>query len=374
MTTDKPSEPSVEGLMALVAQYGVACAFNHPDDAIQALSIVRAYASRLAAQPAQPDANFHLAASDAGRTDGSEGRDAARYRLLRNCRGQAHDPFVVQDMDTDEVLWGDDLDSAIDDAANQDATFTPEELRQLNTEVYPGELVEIDWHDPDLCGPAEGWHNNPRADFLHDALAEIAETKSLTATPAQFYQYLQRLACKALTADARAEPADSLAAPSACTAPAQEPGTNGIESASVSLPAQPQGESLANMVSRITPENRHGLAFEDVAQPHGEPVAEFDDPRVQLVHAILCDDNDYPPTEPLKQQHWEGWVARRIVDRLFTAPQQSDRALLEQALTVLRSDPCRMKDGDGEDEVSARRESIIAALRARLEQGEKING
>jgi hypothetical protein len=67
---------------------------------------------------------------------------------------------------------------------------------------------DTDWHDPTLRGPSEGWHNNPRADFLREALVQIAECKSLTATSAQFAAHLQRLACKALTADARAEPAD----------------------------------------------------------------------------------------------------------------------------------------------------------------------
>ena len=67
---------------------------------------------------------------------------------------------------------------------------------------------DTDWHDPTLRGPSEGWHNNPRADFLREALVQIAECKSLTATSAQFSAHLQRLACKALTADARAEPSD----------------------------------------------------------------------------------------------------------------------------------------------------------------------
>jgi hypothetical protein len=68
--------------------------------------------------------------------------------------------------------------------------------------------LERDWHDLALRGPSEGWHNNPRADFLREALVEIAESKSLTATSTQFAAYLQRLACKVLTADARAEPDD----------------------------------------------------------------------------------------------------------------------------------------------------------------------
>jgi hypothetical protein len=70
-----------------------------------------------------------------------------------------------------------------------------------------------DWQDPNLRGPSEGWHNNSRADFLREALVQIAECKSLTATSAQFAAHLQRLACKALTADARAEPPASPSQP-----------------------------------------------------------------------------------------------------------------------------------------------------------------
>ena len=56
--------------------------------------------------------------------------------------------------------------------------------------------------------PAEpvAWHN-PRADALRAALVEIADTKNLTATSAQFARWLQRRAAEALTDDAMAEPA-----------------------------------------------------------------------------------------------------------------------------------------------------------------------
>jgi FKBP-type peptidyl-prolyl cis-trans isomerase (trigger factor) len=40
---------------------------------------------------------------------------------------------------------------------------------------------------------------------LRDALAEIADSKSLTATPTQFYQHLQRIASNALSAHAARE-------------------------------------------------------------------------------------------------------------------------------------------------------------------------
>ena len=70
------------------------------------------------------------------------------------------------------------------------------------------ETLDLDWHDPMLRGPSDGPYHTPRADFLRAALVEIAESKSLTATSAQFAAHLQRLACKALTADARSEPAE----------------------------------------------------------------------------------------------------------------------------------------------------------------------
>jgi len=43
------------------------------------------------------------------------------------------------------------------------------------------------------------------------------------------------------------------------------------------------------------------------------PIA-FDDPRVQTVYRILCD-----TTEPPPEEHWEGFVARRIVAALSDA-------------------------------------------------------
>jgi hypothetical protein len=42
-------------------------------------------------------------------------------------------------------------------------------------------------------------------DKLREALVEIAELKSLTATPTQFYQHLQRIARRALTEHAMKE-------------------------------------------------------------------------------------------------------------------------------------------------------------------------
>ena len=42
--------------------------------------------------------------------------DAARYRWLRRCRGQEHDPLFTVQHELDGTLWGGDLDAAIDAA------------------------------------------------------------------------------------------------------------------------------------------------------------------------------------------------------------------------------------------------------------------
>jgi hypothetical protein len=65
--------------------------------------------------------------------------------------------------------------------------------------THPAESAGDDRHE------AVAWHN-PRADALRSALREIADTKNLTATPAQFARWLQRTAETALTDDAMAEP------------------------------------------------------------------------------------------------------------------------------------------------------------------------
>lgn len=42
--------------------------------------------------------------------------DAQRYRWLRRCRGQEHDPLFTVQHELDGILWGGDLDAAIDAA------------------------------------------------------------------------------------------------------------------------------------------------------------------------------------------------------------------------------------------------------------------
>ena len=43
-------------------------------------------------------------------------RDALRYRWLRRCRGQEHDPLFTVVHELDGLLWGGDLDAALDAA------------------------------------------------------------------------------------------------------------------------------------------------------------------------------------------------------------------------------------------------------------------
>ena len=41
-------------------------------------------------------------------------------------------------------------------------------------------------------------------------------------------------------------------------------------------------------------------------------MVEFNDPEVQIVYELLCDTAETPP----EGEHYEGWVARRIVAAL----------------------------------------------------------
>lgn len=50
------------------------------------------------------------------------------------------------------------------------------------------------------------------------------------------------------------------------------------------------------------------------------PAVLFNDPRVQIVYELLCD-GQFPDNSA---EHWEGWIARRIVGALSTAPAPAD--------------------------------------------------
>ena len=47
--------------------------------------------------------------------------------------------------------------------------------------------------------------------------------------------------------------------------------------------------------------------------PRDDDLPPFDDPKVQLVFDILCDDT--PPPDP--EHRWESWYAKRIIAALF---------------------------------------------------------
>jgi hypothetical protein len=47
--------------------------------------------------------------------------------------------------------------------------------------------------------------------------------------------------------------------------------------------------------------------------PCDDDLPSFDDPRVQVVFEILCDDT--PPPNP--EHRWESWYAKRVVAALF---------------------------------------------------------
>lgn len=64
-----------------------------------------------------------------------------------------------------------------------------------------------------------------------------------------------------------------------------------------------------------------------------EPTAQWSDPRVQQVYALLCDIKDVPTDG----QHWEGWVARRIVDAIAApAAQEANTSQCERMAAALK--------------------------------------
>ena len=69
-----------------------------------------------------------------------------------------------------------------------------------------------------------------------------------------------------------------------------------------------------------------------------EPTTRFNDPQVQIVYDLLNSD-DAPPSD----QHWEGWVARRIIDALVAAkPEPNDALPLNEYWTIKRIDKNRI--------------------------------
>jgi hypothetical protein len=66
--------------------------------------------------------------------------------------------------------------------------------------------------------------------------------------------------------------------------------------------------------------------MQDFLKAQPAPVTAFDDPLVQTVYNILCDADEGKPRE----EHWEGWKARRIVAAL-TTPQTQPAPVQEPA-------------------------------------------
>jgi hypothetical protein len=62
-----------------------------------------------------------------------------------------------------------------------------------------------------------------------------------------------------------------------------------------------------------------------------KPVADFDDQRVQTVYNILCDADEGKP----RDEHWEGWKARRIVAALNTPPAAQPAPVQEHVATLI---------------------------------------
>ena len=79
-------------------------------------------------------------------------------------------------------------------------------------------------------------------------------------------------------------------------------------------------------------------------------MAQWGDPQVQAVYDILCADDPAKPAD----EHWEGWVARRIVDALRTAQPQAAPDLL----AALRA---MMYDEDRDDAEHKARAAIAKA-------------
>jgi hypothetical protein len=79
----------------------------------------------------------------------------------------------------------------------------------------------------------------------------------------------------------------------------------------------------AGQFSWDSQDERFWTRMEPAAQPAPvqEPVADFDDAQVQTVYNILCDADEGKPRE----EHWEGWKARRIVAALTTPPAAQQR-------------------------------------------------
>ena len=83
----------------------------------------------------------------------------------------------------------------------------------------------------------------------------------------------------------------------------------------VNTPDTDRAKALLKIFSNGPDVSVQGCLGDKEAPTVEESFTPFDDPRVQVVYDVLCDTDDRPPKG--SELHWEGWVAQRVVDRLF---------------------------------------------------------
>lgn len=64
--------------------------------------------------------------------------------------------------------------------------------------------------------------------------------------------------------------------------------------------------------------------------PDAVRLPDFEEPRVQIVYEMLCDDTLNRPPNP--EEHWEGWIARNIVAALTTPAPSPDARAFDDAV------------------------------------------
>ncbi len=98
----------------------------------------------------------------------------------------------------------------------------------------------------------------------------------------------------------------------------------------------PEGPSLQSIMDCFSPDDTAGDYQYKIQQlfntvPKEEPKVEWADPRVKMVYDLICDDEDTPPVG----NHWEGWLARRIVENLFPVDAEPQVTINRSDLTLL---------------------------------------
>jgi hypothetical protein len=105
-----------------------------------------------------------------------------------------------------------DMDEIDEDPPQPSVTGAPNEiwlvygdLEESTTHAEEERHGEVHWCGDKQFSSDVRYVLADEFDKLREALVEISELKSLTATPTQFYQHLQRIARRTLTANAMAE-------------------------------------------------------------------------------------------------------------------------------------------------------------------------